>query len=72
MNGNTLDFSTDAVDSAAKGLEKLTNTLVNLQEKIRISQGEGTPASVDLVNFKTGFLSALEDKTEGTSWKKIS
>jgi cysteinyl-tRNA synthetase len=58
---STLDFSTDAVDSAAKGLEKLTNTLVNLQEKIRISQGEGTPASVDLDNFKTGFLSAMDD-----------
>jgi cysteinyl-tRNA synthetase len=58
---STLDFSADAVDGAAKGLEKLTNTLVNLQEKTRIAQGEGTPPSVDLVNFKTAFLSAMDD-----------
>jgi cysteinyl-tRNA synthetase len=58
---STLDFSGDAVDGAAKGVERLVNTLRNLQERIRSAGSEGDPSSINLVKLKQDFLAAMDD-----------
>ena len=60
---STLDFSDDALNGAKVGLEKLLNTLRNLREEI--SKLSPTPdaadASIDLQQFETRFLGAMND-----------
>jgi cysteinyl-tRNA synthetase len=56
---STLDFSNEAIDGAAKGLERLENTVRNVME----SQREATEIGnqIDLARFKNDFLQAMDD-----------
>ena len=56
-----LDFSDDAVDGAAKGLEKLTNTMRALRERISDTTEAGSPSGIDLNTYKAAFLDAMND-----------
>lgn len=56
---STLDFSNEAIDGAAKGLERLSNTVRNVQEQIRAASGSG--GEVDTMRFKNDFLQAMDD-----------
>jgi cysteinyl-tRNA synthetase len=58
---STLDFSNDAVEGAAKGLEKLNNVIRNLREATRTSPAAGTPIPVDLQKHRSAFLAAMDD-----------
>jgi cysteinyl-tRNA synthetase len=58
---STLDFSDEAVDGAAKGLEKLTNTLRTLRERIKEASATGAPSGVDLNVYRTAFVDAMND-----------
>ncbi|MBI5470724.1 MAG: cysteine--tRNA ligase [Ignavibacteriae bacterium] len=58
---STLDFSDDAVDAAGKGLEKLTNTVRNLRERINAAKEDGTPIGIDLQKYKSAFTAAMDD-----------
>jgi len=58
---STLDFSSEAIDGAAKGLERLINTVRNVQERLRSAPGDGTTAPINLVKFKSAFLAAMDD-----------
>ncbi len=58
---STLDFSNDAVEGAAKGLEKLTNSVRNLQDRIRTAGSDGTPVVTDLARYRAEFLAAMDD-----------
>ena len=58
---STLDFSNEAIDGASKGLERLVNTVRNVQERLRTGNGDGSSASLDLAKFKADFLAAMDD-----------
>jgi cysteinyl-tRNA synthetase len=58
---STLDFSADAVEGAAKGLEKLTNTVRNVRERIRTAGPAGAAAVAGLEKYRAGFLAAMDD-----------
>lgn len=58
---STLDFSDDALEAAAKGLEKLANTVRNLRERTKTATDQGTAADVDVEGYRTKFLSAMDD-----------
>jgi cysteinyl-tRNA synthetase len=58
---STLDISNDAVESAAKGFEKLSNALRNLRETARAGSLTGTPIPIDLKNYRRAFLEAMDD-----------
>jgi len=58
---STLDFSNDAVEAAAKGLEKLTNTIGNLRDRIRTAGSDGSPAVADVARYRTEFLAAMDE-----------
>ena len=58
---STLDFSDDALDGAAKGLEKLTNTMRALRERISGTAGTGPPSGIELNTYKATFLDAMND-----------
>jgi len=58
---STLDFSNDAVEGAAKGLEKLANTIRNLRDRIRTAGPSGSPAVADLAGYREKFLAAMDD-----------
>ena len=58
---STLDFSSEAIEGAAKGLQRLTNTITLLKENIRAAGSGGTHIPIDLVKYKTDFLAAMDD-----------
>jgi len=58
---STLDFSNDAVEGAARGYEKLVNTVRNLRDAIRSAPPTGEPAGLDLARHRTAFLEAMDD-----------
>ena len=58
---STLDFSSEAIEGAAKGLQRLTNTITLLKENIRTAGSSGTHIPIDLVKYKTDFLAAMDD-----------
>ena len=57
---STLDFSNEAVESAAKGLEKLSNTIRNLGENKVPSESSGA-SGLDVQKYKDAFLAAMDD-----------
>lgn len=58
---STLDFSDDAVEGAARGLEKLNNAVRTLREASRSSSGATTPIPVDLTSYRNTFFAAMDD-----------
>lgn len=58
---STLDFSDEAIAGAAKGLEKLVNTLRSLRERMKTSTAEGAPTDIDSAGYKGKFLAAMDD-----------
>jgi cysteinyl-tRNA synthetase len=58
---STLDFSNEAVEGAAKGLEKLNNTIRNLREYASSFRQGNTSATIDLQRYKSEFLAAMDD-----------
>ena len=58
---STLDFSDDAMEGAAKGFEKLSNTVRALRERIRDASEHGSPCDIDLKAYKKKFLGAMDD-----------
>ncbi len=69
---STLDFTNEALDGAAKGLEKLLNTVRNVglelsrrkgEESAGVSSSEAPPAAsrIDLAAFRARFLEAMDD-----------
>jgi cysteinyl-tRNA synthetase len=57
---STLDFSDAAVEGAARGLEKLANTVRNLRDRLR-NTGDGGSNAIDCAGFKTKFVEAMDD-----------
>ena len=57
---STLDFSDDALEGAARGLEKLRNMLRQVDEKVRTA-GEGGAKGPDLGKYRAQFLAAMDD-----------
>jgi cysteinyl-tRNA synthetase len=58
---STLDFSGDAVEGAARGYEKLVNTVRNLRHAIRHAPDAGESSRVDLERYRTLFREAMDD-----------
>jgi cysteinyl-tRNA synthetase len=61
---STLDFTEEALDGAAKGLEKLHNTVRNLREELerpREAPAAGAGGSVDTARYRTLALEAMDD-----------
>ena len=60
---STLDFSDEALHGAKVGLEKLLNTVRNLQEAISKPEvgGQSIDASIDISMYKSRFLAAMND-----------
>jgi cysteinyl-tRNA synthetase len=58
---STLDFSNEAIDGAARGLERLMNTARNLEGAIQSATPGGKQAALDVVRYKTDFLAAMDD-----------
>jgi cysteinyl-tRNA synthetase len=56
---STLDFSNEAIDGAEKGLERLANTIRNVQERLRSTTDDG--GTIDLSRFSTEFHTAMND-----------
>lgn len=57
---STLDFSHEAIEGAAKGLERLNNTIRALREP-RKSPGTGMSTAIALETYKSRFLAAMDD-----------
>jgi cysteinyl-tRNA synthetase len=57
---STLDFSADALEGAAKGLEKLRNTMRNVQNAASTAT-TGTPSGIDLEKHHQKFLESMND-----------
>ncbi len=58
---STLDFSDAAVDAAGRGLEKLSNSLRSLRERITSAPEDGSTVTIDLGRYKAQFLAAMDD-----------
>ncbi len=58
---STLDFSQEAVEGAARGYEKLLNTVRNLREAIRSAPSATEGAGIDLARHRETFLAAMDD-----------
>jgi cysteinyl-tRNA synthetase len=58
---STLDFSNDAIEGAAKGFERLVNTVRNLQEKQKSAGKSTTVAIPALEEFRSNFVAAMND-----------
>jgi cysteinyl-tRNA synthetase len=58
-----LDFSNEALDAADKGLERLYNTIKNLQEQMDNAKDGSTPAGIyeKLEQYKKTFLEAMDE-----------
>jgi cysteinyl-tRNA synthetase len=57
----TLDFSDEAVDAAGRGLEKLSNTVLSVRDRMKAAGTEGTPHAIDLARYRQEFLAAMDD-----------
>jgi cysteinyl-tRNA synthetase len=57
---STLDFSAAALEGAAKGWEKLKNTVQNVRDALRL-ESAGQPAGIDLDTCRNAFLEAMND-----------
>ena len=57
----TLDFSDEAVDAAGKGLEKLSNTILGVRDKMKAAGTEGILHAIDLARHRQEFLAAMDD-----------
>jgi cysteinyl-tRNA synthetase len=58
---STLDFSGEAIEGAARGLEKLINTVRNVTDRIRQSNAVGEETGIDLDRARGAFLDAMDD-----------
>jgi cysteinyl-tRNA synthetase len=58
---STLDFSDEAVEGAARGLERLTNTVRNLGEGIRAAGSATGTTGIDPAKVKADFIGAMND-----------
>jgi cysteinyl-tRNA synthetase len=60
---STLDYSTDAVQAAGAGLEKLLNTVRNLRDALARApeQPQGRTTEIDLESFSRRFTEAMDD-----------
>jgi cysteinyl-tRNA synthetase len=58
---STLDFSDEAVEAAAKGLQKLSNTVHNLHERMKASTDKGASVDLDARDYRAKFLAAMDD-----------
>ena len=58
---STLDFTEEALEGAARGLEKLHNTVRTIREKISRKTDHVGEATIDLDGFKSAFLQAMND-----------
>lgn len=65
---STLDFSDEALSGAARGLERITNTVRNvktelskLQKDFKNELPESRGTSIDLNGFRNAFLEAMDD-----------
>ncbi|HET6271493.1 MAG TPA: DALR domain-containing protein, partial [Bacteroidota bacterium] len=58
---STLDFSNEAIEGAAKGLQRLANTMSILKEKRRATGAGGKHIPTDLAKYKADFLAAMDD-----------
>ena len=64
---STLDFTDEALEGAAKGLEKLFNTVRNVRaEVLKMQKNDGElkiedGSFIDLVGFKKAFFEAMDD-----------
>ncbi len=58
---STLDFSDEAVDAAAKGLERLANTVRTLRERIKAAAEDGSISPINLTRYKAAFFAAMDD-----------
>ena len=57
---STLDFSDEAIDGAARGFERLLNTLRNIRERLRTA-GDTGGSALDVAKYRTDFLAAMDD-----------
>jgi cysteinyl-tRNA synthetase len=57
---STLDFSDEAIEGAAKGYERLINTVRNVRAQLPKS-APGSSASIDLAKYKAAFIEAMND-----------
>ncbi len=58
---STLDFSGAAVEGAARGYEKLVNTVRNLRDAISPAPPAGRDAGIDLARHRAAFCEAMDD-----------
>ena len=60
---STLDFTDEAVEAAAKGYEKLLNTLRNIRSELEKTTpaSEGQPSIINLQGYRSAFLDAMND-----------
>ena len=58
---STLDFSADALAGAARGLEKLSNTIRNLREASQRAPASGSACAIDLPRYRTRFLQVMDE-----------
>ena len=58
---STLDFSDEAVNAAARGLERLGNTVRSLKQKISSSGETGADPGIDLKKYRDAFINAMDD-----------
>ncbi len=58
---STLDFSDEAIEGAARGFERLLNTLRSLRERLRSGIRDEGAAQIDVGQYKQAFLAAMDD-----------
>jgi cysteinyl-tRNA synthetase len=58
---STLDFSHEAVEGAAKGLERLNNTIRALRDAVKAPANGASTATINLEKHRVKFLSAMDD-----------
>jgi cysteinyl-tRNA synthetase len=58
---STLDFSDAAVGGAARGLEKLVNTVRNLREQMASAPDGKSDGGIDIQKYRNSFLDAMND-----------
>ena len=58
---STLDFSTEAMEGAARGLERLVNTLRSMRERLKSGKGSAGTSVVDVAAYRSRFLEAMDD-----------
>jgi cysteinyl-tRNA synthetase len=58
---STLDFSEEALAGAARGHEKLSNTVRNLREALRRAPDEGPACPIDLDRHRKRFVDVMDE-----------